>query len=174
MGCDIHMFAEYKSKDSVNWRFLDCGNPLMDRHYDLFGLFAPYGRTEYPEDIDIVHEPNGIPDNISDPLMREYTLKIDDEGYQKGWEHTIDSDWVLKNQEYVKYYKNMPDRIIDTKWYSESCITLEEYKAILDFYKSDENPYKGNYAICWDAFYNHVKTYQDAGYDVRIIYWFDN
>ena len=75
MGCDIHLFKEYRSPDTTNnkWHSYDhwysegtqMGRAFDDsapsRNYAAFGMLAEGVRTEYPYSI----ECKGLPDDVT-------------------------------------------------------------------------------------------------------------
>ena len=85
MGCDIHLFKEYRSPDTTNnkWESYDhwysegteMGRAFDDsapsRNYDAFGMLAEGVRGEYPYSV----ECRGLPDDLTYLVRTEH----------KGW-----------------------------------------------------------------------------------------
>lgn len=67
MGCDIHIYAEYKKKGSDHW--IGAGKLDRSRNYDLFGVIA--GVRLYHE-ASQQFEPRGLPDDSSEYVRDIY------------------------------------------------------------------------------------------------------
>ena len=99
MGCDIHMYVEYKSKVSNKWESGDFYkvNPYKgqedepdysvielhgDRNYELFSTLA--GVRDYSEKVIPVAEPKGIPEDVCEFVKAEF-IKWDSDAHTPSW-----------------------------------------------------------------------------------------
>lgn len=65
MGCDIHPYLEYTDYPGSRWFW----HVDLPRNYLMFGLMAGVRWHEVSPRV----EPRGIPENLSAPVLREYT-----------------------------------------------------------------------------------------------------
>lgn len=97
MGCDIHMYVEYKRKNENVWKtgdyFVKGGVWAEDdgyarkelhgsRNYTLFTTLA--GVRDYGEGNSIVSEPRGLPVDVSDYVKQE-SDRWDGDGHTHSW-----------------------------------------------------------------------------------------
>lgn len=166
MGCDIHMYVEYrpnKTWGSDSWQsFNDRMNPGRDYH--LFGLLAGVrGGTA-------IIEPRGLPSDLGYYSESDNYLYISD-----------DIDGCATLEKAKLWNKNFGCKIIDDAqgkpfkvehpdWHSHSWLTLEEFENVLSMAeKNDEYGVNIQYWALLDA----MKRLATVG-DVRVVFWFDN
>lgn len=99
----------------------------------------------------------------------------------------------LPDEDVDDIYDNDPDKPIfwvdHPDYHSHSHISLEEYKALLFRYvecmnemynteetltETEEGFLVGTTTLYWIALYNLLHTYEQYGYEIRLVYWFDN
>ena len=181
MGCDIHLFPEYKTNGV--WFNMPL-NEYGDRNYDLFGILAEGVRVDYnvtlndsdeiPEDELVkVHEPNGIPNDVSYMTRRRLCYYVKrGEMVDALAENTITPTKAEMMESFgATYYDEKKEWLINPDWHSLSWITLDELKELLEEY---EKACGCEATTSYWALYNYMKTYADEGVEVRLVYWFDN
>ena len=170
MGADIHMFIEYRRPKGEYWSSHG-GKINPGRHYGIFAKLADV--RNYPSwGIVPICDPRGLPDNISYKAFDGLTLRVVDEGDDELDEDECtrkDADkWVEKG--YSEYYRekrfvSIPD------WHSKSWLTTQEFEEALSDtkiqYTKEEEP--GYHAVL-----GSMKAYEEAGFEARIVFWFDN
>lgn len=146
MGCDIHCYIEYRKKNIDSKNEIDKGwtsfggriNP--GRNYGMFRLMA--GVRSY--DDSILFKPKGLPDDIGYHADDDNFLYISTNkncGCGDCPHVSIDSasDWVRKG---ISVYKNNingePTWVSNPDWHSHSWLNLEEYRQVLEAYKTVE------------------------------------
>ena len=163
MGCDIHMYVEWKvkSRNDNYWdTFGGCINPGRD--YELFGLLAGVRSDEVP-----MFPIRGIPDNMAFESRYDYyyyvveNKKDTDENYvtRKNAE-----EWVAAG---LSTWKDTDHKLVSgPDWHTPSWLTYAEFKKVLTGLDV-EVTYK---ALLVDmmALTDHGKN------DVRVVFWFDN
>ena len=189
MGCDIHAYVETK-REERDW-YCAC-IPDIGRDYALFGLLAGV-RNKTAESM----SPKGLPiDGISWRTQLAYGLHVyegggtvPDEGYctredadrwlAAGWSVTI-GDNLISN----------PD------WHTPSWVTVTELESVLPKLRDEydacnrrEQEEMEKMATCaeerhrsWEyvvspeipALIAYMKGFAEAGYDTRLVFWFDN
>jgi len=176
MGCDIHMYVQYKEKknaaeaekegrDPYWWDFGGGFNP--GRNYTLFGILA--GVRDNPE---YSFEPKGIPDFglgwgarsdlylyiTEDPIPGENCCTLEQ---AQSWRRPIVNDSNGK-----PWYTQHPD------WHSHSWMTIKELEQAYRWYKKDTK-----YSPCLEyrALLKTMKALEDGGKnEVIVVFWFDN
>ena len=113
---------------------------------------------------------------VSDNILEHEWTEID-----KLPEKDVDDLWEDKG--HPTFWVDHPD------FHSHSHISLEEYKALLfryvecmnEMYNTEETLMEteegflvGTTTLYWIALYNLLHTYEQYGYEIRLIYWFDN
>jgi hypothetical protein len=125
MGCDIHVYLEYKNSDSMSDRW--CGTPRLHipRYYGLFATMA--GVRSYDAQVEIF-KPKGIPKDISYETLEDFTLKIVDQecDYCEG------KTTRRRAEEYIQYgeayWNEEKHRVTHPDWHAPSWLTLDELK----------------------------------------------
>lgn len=168
MGCDIHMYVEYKinSKDNSTWR---CGDyfkvydplseiPTMkrielygDRNYSLFAVLADvrnYDLVEY------IAEPKGLPDDATEYVKQEYS----------NWGSDAHSCSYFTLQELIDYHNEHDQR---------DFLGHDILKPLINRLKlrADELDVIWNFE--WDNSFTRDVAYKKSD-NIRIVFWFDN
>lgn len=168
MGCDIHMYVEYKlvSREDAIWRcgdYFRINDPLSEepelkrielyssRNYNLFSVLADvrnYGYMEY------IADPRGLPGDATDYVKREY----------QAWGNDAHSCSYFTLRELIDYYK-------DNKPIDE--FGKDILKPLIDSLKQRAD----DLDVIWDFEWNNSFT-RDVAYkksnNIRIVFWFDN
>ena len=166
MGCDIHIYVEYKEVSSKNWypfgrRF----NP--GRSYNLFDKLAGVRGCSSPETAG-----RGIPKDVSWAADHDNIVSIDyklmpnhgssdncvDSVTAAKWVETCGSKYI--EDQIVSGGK--PSAVTNPDWHSRSWCTSKEFAKVVKYGGAE---YKALLAA--------VK-YLERNHEVRLIFWFDN
>lgn len=162
MGCDIHLFIEHKINDNW-WCFGGEINPGRD-----YGIFANLCGVRNYGEIKPITDLRGFPNDASWKAVDKYTLGIDND---------INCDcgsYCSKEQaeQWCKYGSKMYDenRVIDPDSHSASWANSDELEKVLDICKK----YDRGIDTRWLAVLKILRHFEEAGYESRIVFWFDN
>ena len=167
MGCDIHMYVEYRPKSQVGRNWL-CGDifhtidPLRvpslkhmdlhgERNYDLFAVLADvrnYDNVEYIED------PRGIPNDCTEYVALEYE-RWDIDAHSASW-------FTLRELIEFKVEHDPRDRF-----------GRDILKPLIDKLKKRADELD----LIWDFEWgreNTAKVALERAENIRIVFWFDN
>lgn len=191
MGCDIHLYIEYKEKDQTRWgNFGGYINP--GRNYWMFGAMAGVRATHING-----FEPKGIPNDLGSSSSSDYwKFIIEDE--------SDDSEYASINQAqrwresgcsriYEPDKPLLHNRVSDPDAHSESWLTSEEYETAIGLYlKAEGYQFEGKLLNSPDGIIKHaendiiksiseywailaaMKCFEAQGFETRIVFWFDN
>ena len=163
MGCDIHLFIQYKRKTEIRWN--DFGGRIrVERDYNLFGLLAHGVRTfpdpegyavkGIPADLEKYHAPwKEFFDYIDDPEEPNNITQEQAESYGR----------EIYNDEYSKWTEN-------TDIHSHSYLSLEEYQKAIQRRRLLDYGIDTAYLAVGSA----METLRDRYEDVRVVFGFDN
>jgi hypothetical protein len=206
MGCDIHVYIEYKEKSDENWRSFG-GRINPGRNYKLFELMAGVRSDECS-----LFSPRGIPDQTGYYAKHDNTLFITECGDNDGEYVKMEkaTQWVDSGYStFINNREGKPTWVTNPDWHTHSWLNLEEYRQVLEVYKKwsivnleerkkeSENLYNhlvdtkvitsDNAEQCkwiqevkiydepeYQAIEGAMAKFSDMGYDVRIVFWFDN
>lgn len=167
MGCDIHMYVEYKSKERFDdyWTYF-WGKINPGRNYWMFGLIAKV-RGSFKESFN----PKGMPNNASYVAEEDNYVYITKEGIGDN-ECTIEQ--AKKWERYgckISYHCNIATKVTHPDWHSHTWLTTEEFEYVIDCH----NKMKGaQREPQYEALLASMKKLEELGNDVRVICWFDN
>lgn len=168
MGCDIHMYVEYRSITNIDtgWR---CGDyfrvvdPLAekpvikrielygDRDYSLFAVLADVRNSHL---IDYISEPRGLPDDVTEYVKREYGA----------WGNDAHSCSYFTLQELIDYHDvHKPKDLMG----------YDVLKPLIDKLKQRANEIDLIWEFEWDNSLTRGIAYKKAE-RIRIVFWFDN
>ena len=168
MGCDIHLYVEYKNKKETNYRNFG-GRINPGRNYYIFGLLAKGVRSDLPEGIEL----KGLPDRETMSYMSrgENEMFIHEDGGEGFVTPETAERWVKSGSS--KYIGKDKNRITHPEWHSHSWLTTEEYEKQLNVFLN--HPDAKLYAEPeYEAVLAILKSFESGGYDARIVFWFDN
>lgn len=159
MGCDIHLFVEYRRSPGGRWQSLG-GEMNPGRNYGLFSRLAGV-RGAGP-----FFPLHGFPKDASWRTQDRNELFVvdeyaDDEGYvhrerAEKWVSQGLAEWCgIKPEE--KTFVTCPD------WHSHSWLTLAEYARCVE---RETGPYKAVLAS--------MRRLEEDGSETRVVFWFDN
>lgn len=171
MGCDIHMYIEYRDKKSDNSFISFGGNISPGRNYLMFGYLAKGTRS----DLDKGFEPKGLPsrDELGYNSKDDAYLYITKDGKDED-ETTLEN--ALKWEKYgnkIIYQNDKSVWVEHPDWHTHSWLSLEEYKQALENYKNHPSAI-GYKEPKYDAVLAAMQSLNDSGHEVRIVFWFVN
>ena len=177
MGCDIHMFVQYRNIERAKARkedggydywqdFGGCLNP--GRNYTLFGILA--GVRDWPEDDNKMFEPKGLPEfELSYAAKDSLYLYVGDDNE----EHTCTLEqaqrWgrkIINDSDGKPWMTEHPD------WHSHTWLTTKELAQAYRWYKQATG-----YAPCLEfrVLLKMMKELENKGQnEVVVVFWFDN
>lgn len=173
MGCDVHMYVEYKDKDSEYWHGFG-GRINPGRNYGMFAILAKV-RGSYPKSF----SPKGIKDlTLSYHCQDDYYLDISEDGKGDN-ETTLERalDWNKRyNSELVCGSDGKPYRVEHPDWHSHSWMNIKELTEAYKIYKKEEKKEygTGSVPVEYKALLDLMKSLEKGGYDTRVVFWFDN
>ena len=142
MGCDIHLYIEYKNKKVAfdgykdNWHsFGQRNNP--GRNYAMFALMANV-RNHYSDGkLPVLVEPRGIPDDAEYYSSGDDRIYISEEKYDG--EHSVTMEraksWVESgSSKFINNQKGEPTWVTDPDNHSHSWLTTSEFETIINNY----------------------------------------
>ena len=160
MGCDIHAFIDYDC-DMTDWTYANSFAEEIDlpRNYLLFGLLAGVRQRI---DVEPVSLPKGLPDKVSWPVERRYTIYISDVERDKV------QQWLANG--WSTLWRN--HRITNPDWHSASWLSVDELEEVERRYDS----YVANHHLI--QIRNNVLAAIIAAMKMlpagRLVFWFDN
>jgi len=172
MGCDIHMYVQYREKERVNTKYDwwdGFGSRFGSRNYTLFGILAGV------RDPNVKHsyDPKGIP-------TFGLCYEIEDDLYLRIREDNIpsyDGSCTLEDAKrwgrpIINDSEGKPIKTPHPDWHSHSWLTVDELKQAFKWYKK-ESGYKLD--VEYRAMIKAMEVLKDDGKnDVVVVFWFDN
>lgn len=168
MGCDIHMYVEYKRKQSTNYSNFG-GRINPGRNYYMFGILSNGVRSDNEKGFSA----KGMPDydslgysSRSDSQL--YITDTEGDGYvtedrAEEWVKSGSSVFTDERKKFVTH----PD------WHSHSWLTLEEYQKAMDIYNEHPEALQYNEPE-YNAILAIMKSLENDGLETRVVFWFDN
>lgn len=197
MGCDIHMYVEYKKQGSDEWENGDFFqlNPYRnlegedkfrvvklhgDRNYSLFSTLA--GVRDYTEKVKPVTEPKGFPNDACKLVTKEY-IRWDSDAHTPSW-LTLKEIRDYQDTNPVIYYSGQvpPEtaKLLDEEgknptewcqWTSNTGWIFREWQQpnteLIPLIKKMEERARHFFPLWKD----YDKKYDE---NIRIVFWFDN
>ncbi len=157
MGCDIHLYIEYKHTEDNLWsNFGKRINP--GRNYgvfaDLAGVRNSYGVT--PATV-----PRGYPEDAAFATADDYWLnvtEVEGEGCCSPKQAEVYVSYGSRYSDETKNFVSNPD------WHSHSWLTPDEYAKAIDGHAEPE----------YRAILAALRSFEADGYQARVVFWFDN
>lgn len=178
MGCGIHLHVEVRSRKykDAKWRHADIDGAFSDR---IYGMFYALAEVRGPYNGITPLKPKGIPDDMSWQTKDDISYVVDNEfAEDKGYCSMAQAMDYIKSgwSKWLEYHGDGTKRITCPDWHSFSWCTIEEMEnAINQVFKDKEGKWITNYEPeAWYALLMYMKAYDEMGYDVRAVFWFDN
>lgn len=174
MGCDIHLFAEYRHKDSSK-RYNDTWHNFGD-HFNLgrhYGIFAAMAGVRSCENSPLMFAaPRGLPDNIGWRTNDAYWFYVcEEETDTSGWvSRAYAEKWVAEN--YSQWQTDEKKRVADPDAHSMSWLTPEEFRHAVEYVFPDGKEMTDNAE--YKALAAALFSLENQGYECRVVFWFDN
>lgn len=176
MGCDIHMYVEYREKERAgtqyDWWNSFGGRINPGRNYTLFGILCDGVRFDPPEGKS--HEQKGLPDGpLGTHAEHDVHLYIRDDSSEWEEQSCTLSDaqrWGRK----IEYNKDgKPWRTYHPDWHSHTWLTTKELAQAYRWYSSINRGY--SVGAEYKALLSAMKALENKGKnEVRVVFWFDN
>ena len=165
MGCDIHAFIEIKEGED-SWESIS--KPYLSRNYGMFGLMAGV-RIE-----SVLFKPKGLPTDCGWSVSFENELFVTTNG---GEDHCITKEtaerWVASGSS--KWVDEKKNRVTHPDWHSHSWLTIEEFsKCITKYEKLARASGYESTAPYYKIALATMRAAKKLGYEVRLVFWFDN
>ena len=171
MGCDIHLFIQYKKKETTSWRAHARSALELPRNYRMFGCLARGVRCDIPG---ASNDAKGIPTDLNDGWTEdELTYVVDEDGPGDTCVPNAKAEeWVAKGSS-IWWRGNFLKRITRPDWHTHSWLTLPEYLEACILYCQDTNDII-DLPVEYYVIKKILKAYTKKGYDARVVFWFDN
>lgn len=183
MGCDVHVYVEYrKPDDDRGWRSFG-GHINPGRSYVIFGAMAGV-RVDETDGLKTM-KAKGMPDfnSLGWDSRSDYTLFITEDGSDSGDCSLADAERWAKDGRLACWGSDfkpcekpiLNGRIEGPDWHSHTWLTLREYRRALrtakmymikQEWKWDEPEYEAIAAA--------MARLEREGYESRLVLWFDN
>lgn len=173
MGCDIHLYQEYRKKSAEakkQWSGLG-GRINPGRNYYLFGLLSKGVRIDLKD----AFEPRGLPEDIAYEAKDDSQLFITEEegeGYA-----TLEQakEWEKRGNK-ITYHGDKPVFVENPDHHSHSWLTLDEFKKVMRLFRKEckKELYSGYFEVEYEAIQAALERLEELGQDTRVVFWFDN
>jgi len=168
MGCDIHMYVQYreKKKNDDGWWWDFGGHMNPGRDYSLFGILA--GVRDRPEK---GYDPKGIPDfELGWGARHDLYLTITEDGLEENCCTLEQAERyhrpIIKDKDGKSLMTMHPD------WHNHSWLTTEELAQAYRWLKKYEKRGPG---LEYRVLLKMMKALEDNGKnEVVVVFWFDN
>jgi len=204
MGCDIHIYIEYKNRkirsDGSKHNWLSHGGRINGgRNYGLFALMADI--RNYDE-LSVAVAPRGMPDDAAYYAVNDDRMYICEEAGDNYVKMKRAEQWVNDGSSiFINDRDGKPVCVTNPDWHSHSWLTTNEFESIFNTYLEMENvwhtsrvnnhqelvnhnniskeswayePPNMNIEPSYQAILASMKRFEELGYDARIVFWFDN
>ena len=166
MGCDAHMYVEYKNKESNNKNWTSFGNRINPgRNYWMFGLIAGV-RSEFIES----YNAKGIPIDLAYSASSDFKLFICNEP-EPGCCTLDDAKRYQSYGRKIEYRDGEPIFVEHPDWHTPTWLTIEEFENVITTHNKMDYAHKEPE---YEAILSAMKKLEEFNNEVRIIIWFDN
>lgn len=164
MGCDIHVFVEYRKSD-FGWRSF--GNKFRpNRNYLMFGLLCQGVRSENPDGI----QAKGYPADAGSSADENMFYYISDSSDYRSVNKSTAEKWLT----YGSFYRGeSKDFISNPDYHSATWLTDAEYRSQLEKYQLVADAHGWKEPEYW-AILSAMEYFISEGFETRIVFWFDN
>lgn len=171
MGCDIHLFIEYRKKESKSGWWSFGAEFHLDRNYAMFGVLA-----NVRVDVEDGFKPKGILEEGSMALRTNDALFLTiTETGEEEYATTLSQaeTWAGWGNKMVFRKNGDPWKIQDPDSHSHSWLTLEEYRQATQIFAKSfpKLTLNEDYLAVLAAM---EKLEDDGKNEVRVVFWFDN
>lgn len=171
MGCDAHMYVEYRKKTFRENYWSNLGGKINPgRNYWMFGLIAGV-RCEFEESL----EPKGLPDNLGWYSEQDAHCYINDEYADDDNEYvTLETakKWEGYGEKIIYHTDGKPWKVTHPDWHSHTWLTTEEFKNVVNVY--NEKDQGKNKEVEYEALLSLMQSLESNECEARLVIWFDN
>lgn len=174
MGCDIHMYVEYKRKNDSDKQFRNFGGRINPgRNYYMFGLLAKGVRS----DNEAGFETKGLPDkdSLGWRTSDDAFIRINDKYAEEDDNYCTLEDarkWAKYGRK-IYNYNDEPTWVDHPDWHSHTWLTSLEYSSVIDKYNTHPEAAKYKEAE-YEAVLAVLNSLENNGMETRVVFWFDN
>ncbi len=171
MGCDIHMYVEYKRKERSVWSSFG-GKINPGRNYNMFARMAGV-RGEF-EGVSL--EPKGMPEDAGYKANDGNRLYITDTEGEEYVTMETAQKWVDSNSSvFINGSDGKPLWVTHPDWHSHTWLSADEYRDIVrGYHEQVKGADTYNKESEYKAILAAMESLQADGYEVRVVLWFDN
>lgn len=190
MGCDIHMYMEYRDPNNSAYnRWNSFGSRYnVGRNYDMFALLAGVRGGSQP-----IVAPRGYPNDADYDTDQEFYYYIDEEEGNDYGRRTVTYDTATRWNCGIEYDdKGKPYRTKNPDAHTPSWLTRSEFMSAIALSELNHRHYitaggdmsealrkmyvdsLGTYLFKYKALAASMTAIEQSGYKTRIVFWFDN
>lgn len=174
MGCDIHLFVEYRKETYIPdyWRSFG-GQFRLGRHYGVFSALADV--RNYGDEIKPIAECRGVPKNAGYSALDDYRYYVTENKIDGGNECSKETAerWVKNGSS--QWWDDKHTWVTDPDAHSESWLSLQEFKDALSTTWQHEGEEKRFIDIeDYNAVVAAMESLESQGMTSRVVFWFDN
>lgn len=143
MGCDIHLYIEYKSKNvefdgyKHNWRSFG-GRINPGRNYAMFALMADV--RNYDGELTVLFEQRGMPADAAYYALSDSRLYISEHQDEGNVTPNRAEEWVKSGSSvYINGNNGEPTWVTNPDWHSHSWLNTSEFESVLNKYLDYED-----------------------------------
>ena len=139
MGCDIHLYIEYKSKKTEfdgydsGWQSFG-GRINPGRNYAMFGLMANVRNCYSDGKLPVLVERRGMPEDASYTATDDNRIYISDVPSSRYVSMETAKSWVNSGSKFINDKEGNPIWVTDPDAHSHSWLTTSEFESILNKY----------------------------------------
>ena len=203
MGCDIHLYIEYKSKDGYDpaWQGFG-GNINPGRNYAMFALMADVRNCYSDGKLPVLVERRGMPDDAGYTATDDNRIYISETKSEDYVSMETAKRWVKSgSSKFINDKDGNPIWVTNPDAHSHSWLTTSEFESVINKYLEleagwhkvrveehnkmvkEENIQPDSWAYDppsmvdepeYQVVLASLKRFEELGYDARIVFWFDN
>lgn len=169
MGCDIHLFIEYKEKDYPG--ISNFGEEIyISRNYYLFGLM----NTNIRGGVEGGFSQKGLPENLSYTVENANHININEEFNDDSGDYVSlekAKQWEKYGSKIIYNEVEKPIKVTHPDWHGHSWLSTEEFETVLEKMNKEQFGYK---CLEADVVLAILKKFKELDIEARVVFWFDN
>ena len=140
MGCDIHLYIEYKSKktefDGYDSGWQSFGKSINPgRNYAMFGLMANVRNCYSDGKLPVLVEPRGMPEDAGYTATDDNRIYISETKSEDYVSMETAKRWVESgSSKFINDKDGNPTWVTQPDWHSHSWLTTSEFENVLNKY----------------------------------------
>ncbi len=176
MGCDIHMYIQYRNKKNIDTKY-DRWNNFGERinpgrNYEMFGILSSGVRKEWNKSFDS----RGLPKKFSSTIDWNLHIPIRDENDDPNnyGTYTVTLEQIKNwgSKKIVYNSQGKPYKVVNPDWHSHNYLTVDEYAKALKWYR-EQTKYEP--PVEYKALLKAMRELENKGKnEVMVVFWFDN